>query len=163
MTDGGIGSRGNVNQAARALAPGSVVAEFDFAHALDDGSPEISEDNERLAGHDGFVEHFPNHGQLNERAGTALAGDEAVTEADQLEEAILPGVYAHFDVDPSIGFGRKKFRGDAVSFATGIFRAPRDRGHNAAISAGANGKTSSGEGAAKRARLFVIRVALEWA
>ena len=96
-----------MDQAAVRFAPRSVVREFDFANALDDRLPEISEDGERLRLEHRFVQHFPNDGEFDERAGSAFARHEAVGEANQFEQAVLPGVDADFDVDPFVRFSMR--------------------------------------------------------
>ena len=75
---GGVcGSIGKVDQALDGFAPRGFVAGFDFAHALDDGLPEVSDDGEGPGRHDALVEHFPDDGEFDESPRAAGAGDVA--------------------------------------------------------------------------------------
>src|SRR5215470_8125980 len=150
---------GNVNQPAVALAPRRAVGELDFADAGDDGSPEVSEDCEGFAGHDRFVEHFPDDGELDKRTSPAFAGDEAMAEADQLKQTVLPGGNADFDVHPGISFAREKLCSNSVGLAATFFCSARHGGHHAAIGAAANGKTPCGQQTPQQTSFFIIRLA----
>src|SRR5882724_1105916 len=139
------------------------MAEFDFADAVEDRGPEIAENGEGLARQHGFVEHFPNDGELYERAGAAFTSYEPVGQADQLEETLLPSFHADFDVDPSIGLGFEEIRGDAVGFAAGFFGAARDRFHHAGVSAAAHRETTPRQRATEGECVGVVRIAFFWA
>src|SRR5579863_2404289 len=105
------------------LSPRRLMRELDFTDAVDDRLPEISEHCKGLWLDHGFIQHFPNDGEFDERAGAAFAGDEAVAEANQLEQAVLPGVDANFDVDPWVRFRcSEKIGGHAVGFSAAPFR-----------------------------------------
>ena len=80
-----------MNQTATRFTPRRAMGELHFAHALDDGLPEIAERGKWFRGQDRFVEHLPDNSQLYQRAGAAFARNEAVGQANELEEAILPG------------------------------------------------------------------------
>src|SRR6266849_5596136 len=152
--------RSNMHQSTIRFAPRCWVAQLDFAHAVEDGLPEVAEYREGFGWRNFFVQHFPDHGQLHERAGSALARDEAIGEADQLKETLLPGANTYFHINPGIHFGGEKLRGHAVGFSAGLFCALRDPGHHSAVAAAANGETVFYEHATKCARVFVVRIAL---
>ncbi len=114
--------RSNMHQSTIRFAPRCWVAQLDFAHAVEDGLPEVAEYREGFGWRNFFVQHFPDHGQLHERAGSALARDEAIGEADQLKETLLPGANTYFHINPGIHFGGEKLRGHAVG-SRGLMRA----------------------------------------
>src|SRR5580692_1604877 len=114
-----------------------LTPKFDFAHALDDGLPEIAEGSERFHGHNRFVEHLPDDRQLDECAGAALARNKSIGEANEFEEAILPGGDADLDIDPGIRLRGEDIGGHSIGFSTGFLRASRNAGHHSAVAAGA--------------------------
>src|SRR5262249_16890512 len=76
----------------------------------------------------------------------------------QLEEPLLPGLDADFPVDPGVGPGSEKLRGDPVGLPSGLLGAAGGRFHHPAISAAAHRKSGLGQGPAERARFRVVRV-----
>src|SRR5487761_1240728 len=67
------------------LAPARAVVAFDFAHPLDDRPPKITQRDKRLAGHDPFVQHLPNHRSFPQSARAALARDVAFSKTNELK------------------------------------------------------------------------------
>src|SRR2546423_2957895 len=145
-----------MHQAAVALAPWRGVAQLDFTHAFQDRKPKITEHRERFSGHHRFIQHLPHHGQFNQRSRASFAGHKSMRDANQLEQAILPGSHANFFIDPWICFRGEKFRRDAVSLAAALLRAARNRGHYASVAAAAHREIIFGQNAAERASRFVV-------
>src|SRR5271156_435475 len=112
-----------MNQPAMCFTPGRIMCKLDFAHALDDGLPEITQRSKGFCRDDGFVEHLPDDRQLDECTGAALARNKTIGEADQFKEAVLPSGDADFDIDPGIYVGGEKIRGHAIDLPTGFLRA----------------------------------------
>src|SRR4029077_6182467 len=102
-----------------------AMGELHFAHALDDGPPEITKRGEWFRGQDRLVEHLPDNSQLYQRTGPPFARDETVGEANEFEEALPPGSDADFDVDPCICFRGEEIGGHAVGFSSRFLRASR--------------------------------------
>ncbi len=132
--------------------------QFHFTHAIEDGLPEIANDGDGLGRNHGFVQHFPNDGEFDQCTGATLAGHKTVGEANQFKEALFPGFHTNFDVDEGIGVTRKEFRGYAVSLSVGFFGAARNRFHDSAVSAAADGEAMLGQQAAHLAGFAVVRV-----
>src|SRR5580700_780306 len=145
-----------MNQPAMRFTPWRIMGKLDFAHAFDDGLPEITERGKRFYGDDGFVEHLPDDRQLHECACAALARHKTVGEADQLKKAVLPAGDADFDIDPRVDFGREKLGGDAVDLSTGFFRALRNTGHHSAVAARAHCESALRQAVPESARFFVV-------
>src|ERR1700751_3286646 len=149
-----------MNQPAMRFTPWGIMRKLDFAHALDDVLPEITERGKGFCGDDGFVEHLPDDRQLDECTGAALARDKTVGEADQFKEAVLPGGDADFDIDPGIYLGGEKVGGHAVDLPTGFFRALRHASHYSAVAAAADGKPAFRQGVPESSRFFVVGLTL---
>ena len=152
-----------MDQRTAGFAPRRLMREFDFAHAVDDRPPEIPEHGERFRLNHRFIDHFPDNGEFYESPRATFARDETVGESNQFEQAFLPGVHAHFDVDPFIRFGGgKKIRGDSERLGAAFFCAARYRGHDAAVTTAANGEAGIGQCATERACVFVVGFAFAW-
>jgi len=166
VADGVSGGGGEVDEAGVCFAPGRGVdfggrerGGFDFADAVEDGLPEVAEDDEGSCGHDALVEHLPDDGQLDERAGAAFAGDVGVAAADELEETVLPGFDADFFVHPGIGAAAEECSSDGEDFGAGLFSAARGSFHDAGVAAGADAEAAGGEFAAEREGFDVVGAA----
>src|SRR5271169_6294799 len=142
-----------------AFAPARGVAQLNFADALDDRLPEISKHDERPLAHRALVQHFPDDRELDESACAAGTGDVTAAAPDELEEAVLPRLYANFFVHPAVCARFEKPRRDGERFTTRLLRTARDGFHHTAISTTANRHSLSGEGGSQRVGLRVVRVA----
>ena len=112
-----------MNQFAIGFTPRAGVADLDFANAIENGRPELSQDDNGLISDDRLVQHFPYDCKFHQRASAAFAGDKAVGDAHKLKQSLLPGGHANFRVDPRVGLAPEEFRSDAVGFASGFFGA----------------------------------------
>jgi len=164
---GGVsGGGGEVDEAGVGFAPGRGVdfggrerGGFDFADAVEDGLPEVAEDDEWFCGHDALVEHFPDDGKLDQRAGAAFAGDVGVAAADEFKETVLPCLHTDFLAYPGIGATAEEGSGDSEDVAAGFAGTAGDRFHDAGVASGADAEAAGGEFAAKREGFGVVRVA----
>src|ERR1700691_4218216 len=134
-----------MNQATITFTVRAMVCQLDFANAIDDRQPKIAEDSERFAGHHRFVLHLPDHRQLGESAGAALAGHKPVAKTDQLEKTVLPGGDADLDVDPRIRFGRETIGSDSVGLSGTFLCATRNAGHHPSAATAADGESVFGQ------------------
>src|ERR1700730_7474525 len=147
---------GDAHQAPLGLAPGRQESQFDLAHSLEDGLPEIAKHDERFRFHHRLVEHLPDHRQLDERARSTFAGDESIGEANQFEQALLPCRHTHFHINPGIRWGGEKVRRHAVGFPTRLFGAARNPGHHPAVTTATNRETVFRQSPSALAGLFIV-------
>src|SRR5882724_9356628 len=142
------------------FAPAGCVPAFDFADTLQNRLPEIAQHDEWTTLHRFLIQHFPNHGEFDQRPRAALACDVTVAESHQFKKPFLPCCHGYFLIHPAISARSEKTGCHSEDASARFPRATRDAFHYTAITAGTDSKPGLRESFAQFHSLRIIGVTL---